>query len=182
MMLISTPNTLFARNFDRLALILTGFLLTACQSTPVQQAPVSGPSLYPSTSQSNIPKQSQLLDKLYQQHNVWHGTPYQLGGSSRSGIDCSAFVQVTYRDLLGINLPRTTTDQYRSGPHVNRDELQTGDLVFFRHGRHVGIYLENHKFLHASTSQGVMISDMRNVYWSRHYWRSINVLPANYPR
>ena len=56
--------------------------------------------------------QAMLL--LYQQHNEWHGTPYRMGGISRSGIDCSAFVQITFRDLFGIDLPRSTDQQIRS--------------------------------------------------------------------
>lgn len=150
-------------------LVLLVSLLSACGSNPKMSAPVE--PFYDSSAANQDP----LLNKLYQQHEKWHGTPYRIGGNSRAGIDCSGFVQVTYRDILGIDLPRTTTQQFRSGPHVNRANLQTGDLVFFRHGRHVGIYLENHRFLHASTSRGVMISDIRNPYWTRHYWRSIRV-------
>ena len=112
---------------------------------------------------------------LYQQHNEWHGTPYRMGGISRSGIDCSAFVQVTFRDLFGIDLPRSTDQQFRNGRKIPRAELRSGDLVFFRNGRHVGIYLEDHKFLHASTTRGVMISSLKNTYWSRHYWQAVSL-------
>ncbi|MDX1748871.1 MAG: NlpC/P60 family protein [Methylophaga sp.] len=117
--------------------------------------------------------QAMLL--LYQQHNEWHGTPYRMGGISRSGIDCSAFVQITFRDLFGIDLPRSTDQQIRSGRKIPRAELRSGDLVFFRNGRHVGIYLEDHKFLHASTTRGVMISSLKNTYWSRHFWQAVSV-------
>jgi cell wall-associated NlpC family hydrolase len=58
---------------------------------------------------------------------------------------------------------------------IAKAELQAGDLVFFRNGQHVGIYLEEDKFLHASTRLGVTISSMNNIYWSRKYWRSIRV-------
>ena len=160
----------------RLWLLLLVSLLSACGSSPKIAEPVDPFYVSPTA------KKDPLLTKLYQQHEKWHGTPYRIGGNSRSGIDCSGFVQITYRDVLGIDLPRTTTQQFRSGPHVNRSDLQTGDLVFFRHGRHVGIYLENHRFLHASTSRGVMISDIRNHYWTQHYWRAISVLPQNQPR
>lgn len=161
-------------------ILLAVFMLSACQSTPKHQIPDHAEITFP-LNESSAKQPDPLLTKLYQQHQEWHGTPYRWGGNNRTGIDCSGFVQVTYRDIVGIDLPRTTTQQYRSGAHVNQAELQTGDLVFFRHGRHVGIYLENHKFLHASTSRGVMISDIKSPYWTRHYWRSISVMPKNRP-
>ncbi|MDT8311831.1 MAG: NlpC/P60 family protein [Methylophaga sp.] len=150
------------------------FILSNCQSA--HKAPVSDRiEITPPLEYSQQRQRDPLLEKLYQQHEKWYGTPYQLGGNNRKGIDCSGFVQVTYRDVFGVDLPPTTTQQFRSGPRINRSELKTGDLVFFRHGRHVGIYLENQKFLHASTTRGVMISDMKNPYWARHYWRVISI-------
>jgi cell wall-associated NlpC family hydrolase len=173
-MLINTTQTPITSAWQtRFCFLLLISLLSACGSSPKVAPPVESVSIAPAI------QTDPLLTKLYQHHEKWHGTPYRIGGNSRAGIDCSGFVQVTYRDVLGINLPRTTTQQFRSGPHVSRADLQTGDLVFFRHGRHVGIYLEDHKFLHASTSRGVMISDIRNSYWTRHYWRAISVLPQN---
>lgn len=141
--------------------------LAGCQSTPKpgHQPAVVG---FPGATDSTDP-----LALLYQQHAEWYGTPYRLGGVSRDGIDCSAFVQITYRDLFGIDLPRTTGEQLNIGQQTSRNALQTGDLVFFRRGGHVGIYLENDQFLHASTSRGVIISNMNNQFWSRHYWRAI---------
>ena len=74
-----------------------------------------------------------------------------------------------------MDLPRTTEQQSRMGQRINRQQLRPGDLVFFRNGRHVGIYLEENKFLHASTTRGVMISNMDNSYWSRHFWKAVSV-------
>lgn len=140
------------------------------------------PSKSPDSAQITDPTNSvlyydeiQAMLLLYQQHNEWHGTPYRIGGISRSGIDCSAFVQVTFRDLFGINLPRSTNQQLHTGRQISRAELRSGDLVFFRNGRHVGIYLEDHKFLHASTTRGVMISSLKNTYWARNYWQAVSV-------
>lgn len=178
MTLIRPLNLTVSSRPAKVLTLLAIFMLSACQSSPKVPAR-DRIEVSPPLSHSQNKRQDPLLAKLYQQHEKWHGTPYRIGGNSRAGIDCSGFVQRTYRDIFDINLPRTTSQQFRSGPHVNRSDLQAGDLVFFRHGRHVGIYLENHKFLHASTSSGVMISDIRNPYWTRHYWRSINVLPEN---
>ncbi|WP_210394953.1 NlpC/P60 family protein [Motiliproteus sediminis] len=116
---------------------------------------------------------------LYRQHQLWQGTPYLLGGSSRDGIDCSAFVQRTYSTLFDYSVPRTTEAQQRLGTAVPRRQLLPGDLVFFRTGdkvRHVGIYVERGRFLHASTSRGVMLSELNNPYWQRHYIQARRVL------
>ncbi len=122
------------------------------------------------------------LSQLYQRHEQWHRTPYLLGGLSRQGVDCSGFVQLTYIDEFGVQLPRTTAAQARLNHEIAKHQLQTGDLVFFKipgQGKlyHVGIYLEKNLFLHASTSQGVVISDLTSAYWRDNYWKSIRVLP-----
>ncbi|WP_289465655.1 NlpC/P60 family protein, partial [Klebsiella pneumoniae] len=90
-----------------------------------------------------------------------------LGGSTKKGIDCSAFVQRTFREQFGLELPRSTSEQQDTGKSVSRSKLRTGDLVLFRAGstgRHVGIYIGNNQFVHASTSSGVMISNMNEPY------------------
>jgi len=105
----------------------------------------------------------------------WQGTKYKNGGMSRSGIDCSGFSVVTYRDLFGLKLPRTTAGQAETGSAVSKSGLRAGDLVFFKTGRwqrHVGIYIEQNWFVHASTSKGVMISNLKESYWKKHYWRA----------
>ena len=120
-------------------------------------------------------KQQVLEQKLMAFHHECKGTPYRYGGMSKRGVDCSALVYLAYKDILGRKLPRTTGDQKSLGHKVSKRELKTGDLVFFKTGwstRHVGIYLSDSKFLHASTSQGVMISTLNNSYWQRKYWLS----------
>jgi cell wall-associated NlpC family hydrolase len=108
---------------------------------------------------------------LLQVMDTWWGTRYCMGGSTDNCIDCSAFVQVMYRDVYQVALPRTAQEQYGVSELIERDELKEGDLVFFHtRGRknsitHVGIYLQNNKFVHASTSNGVSISDLDESYW-----------------
>ncbi len=107
-------------------------------------------------------------------YNSWKGTPYKLGGTGRRGIDCSAFVQNLYREVYGINLPRTTKRQVEEGKKVRRSSLEVGDLVFFKTGfnlRHVGIYVGDNEFIHASTSNGVIKSKITH-YWDEKYWQS----------
>jgi cell wall-associated NlpC family hydrolase len=112
---------------------------------------------------------NRLVDFL----DTWYGTPYRLGGSDQNGIDCSAFVQSFFTALYGINVSRTCREQYSQSRRITRKQLQEGDLVFFKtRGRsvsHVGVYLRNNKFIHASTSSGVMISDLSDSYFAKRY-------------
>lgn len=111
------------------------------------------------------------LFNVYQQ---WQGVPYQLGGNGRNGIDCSAFVQIAFRDVWQHHLPRTTWLQSQQGKAVAYRDAQYGDLVFFKTSsstRHVGVYLGDKSFVHASTSQGVTISRLDNPYWAARFWQ-----------
>jgi lipoprotein Spr len=108
---------------------------------------------------------------LFKLIDEWLGTRYRLGGSTKDGIDCSAFMQVLFTTIYGISLPRTAKEQYNLSRKVSRTELKQGDLVFFNTlggVSHVGMYLDNNKFVHASSS-GVTISDIYEDYWSRRF-------------
>lgn len=110
--------------------------------------------------------------KLYNTIDEWMGTRYCYGGNSKSCIDCSAFTGTIFRNVFKIDLPRTAREQYSICTKVKKNELKEGDLVFFntRGGiSHVGVYLHNNKFVHASTSSGVMISDLDDNYWGGKY-------------
>lgn len=118
--------------------------------------------------------------------DAWRGTPYKLGGTSRSGIDCSAFSRVLYQDVYSVALPRTAEEQERLGRRVDRKDLQPGDLVFFRtqgmgplfRSRHVGVYLGGGQFAQASGRRGVTVSSLDNRYWSRKYHSARRLAPA----
>ena len=116
---------------------------------------------------------------LYIEYKKWYRTNYQYGGDDLNGVDCSAFVQAVYRDAFGIHLPRTTKYQANSGRRVDRRYAKVGDLVLFKTGyntRHAGIIIEKGKFMHASTSRGVTISELNNPYYKRRYWQIRRVL------
>ncbi len=90
----------------------------------------------------------------------------------KKGIDCSAFTCLFMDSVYGISLPRTARSQYTTGTHINKSQLKQGDLVFFNTTggiSHVGVYLNNNKFVHASTSSGVMISDLDDLYFKKRY-------------
>lgn len=112
-------------------------------------------------------------ERLLSFMDAWYGTPYRLGGSDEKGIDCSAFTQSFLAALYGVSIARTCKEQYSDSRRIPRKHLQEGDLVFFKtRGKsvsHVGIYLRNNKFIHASTSSGVMISDLDDDYFSKRY-------------
>ncbi|KPD02541.1 bifunctional murein DD-endopeptidase/murein LD-carboxypeptidase [Moellerella wisconsensis] len=120
-----------------------------------------------------------VKSKLMAQYANWKGVSYRLGGTNRSGIDCSAFVQRTFQEQFGMDLPRSTSEQQNIGMSVKRNNLRPGDLVLFKTGRsmrHVGIYVGDNQFVHASTSSGVIVSKMDNSYWSKRLYASRRVI------
>lgn len=109
---------------------------------------------------------------LYQQYNHWQGTPYQRGGLNSKGVDCSGLVYLVFKDQFNIHLPRTTSEQKQIGRTVSKGDLTAGDLVFFKTGwftNHVGIYIEKNRFLHASTTHGVIVSNLSKSYWNQSF-------------
>ncbi|HLR37306.1 MAG TPA: C40 family peptidase [Chitinophagaceae bacterium] len=121
-----------------------------------------------------IPKEVLYDPPLWSFISEWWGTPYRYGGTSKRGIDCSAFSQRLYMKVFGNSLPRTAREQYKDTKKIKKTKnLRPGDLVFFkihsRHITHVGIYLQNDKFISATSSSGVTISDLNSPYWQRYY-------------
>jgi lipoprotein Spr len=148
----------------------------------------AGINNYPNSRSSSVEKASDIQlkyavllntevellqdNRLLEHVDEWYGTRYRYGGTTKSGIDCSAFVQAVYLSAFALSLPRTARDQYRNSRIISATEMKTGDLVFFNTTggiSHVGIYLQNNKFIHASTSHGVTISDMFDPYYLRRF-------------
>jgi lipoprotein Spr len=109
----------------------------------------------------------------------WKGTPYRYGGNSRKGIDCSGFVSLLYDSVYRIRLEGGSADIYRKMVPIDKAALSEGDLVFFKiHKRrisHVGLYLSNDKFIHATTRGGVMINDLKEPYYRRYFYSAARI-------
>ena len=121
----------------------------------------------------NTPVEEVDNDKMLEFIEEWYGTKYRFGGSDKKGIDCSAFVQEFMSTMYNFVMPRVAKDQYLQTYRIQKDNLKEGDLVFFHTTRrgisHVGIYLRNNKFVHASTAGGVAISDMSEGYYAQRF-------------
>jgi lipoprotein Spr len=119
--------------------------------------------------------------KLFHFVYDWIGTPYRFGGSSKKGIDCSAFTKELYSEVFNLDIKRNSRDIFSMVSPVGKDELKEGDLVFFKiHSRrisHIGIYLGNNRFAHAS-SKGVAISSLDDAYYSRYFYKGGRLLSS----
>ena len=116
---------------------------------------------------------------LLQHFARWEGVPYEYGGYDRHGVDCSGFVNLTYKQVLGLDIPRSTELLAQTGRHVARNRLAIGDILVFRISAtvlHVGIYVGRGQFIHASKTRGVMLSELDSPYWSDVYLKAVRVL------
>jgi len=112
--------------------------------------------------------------RLFRQIEAYLGVRYRWGGTSASGMDCSGFVRVVYKNAANLVLPHSSRKMYGRGQHISVSNLQFGDLVFFENIEskgvsHVGIYVGDEKFAHASTSRGVVISSLGEKYYRVRY-------------
>lgn len=144
--------------------------------TPVIAAPVKvEPAKAKSTNALGLEYSADDNAALYEAINSWLGVPYRYGGTDRSGIDCSAFVGTIYRDVYGVALHRSSNEMLADVKLVSRDKLREGDILFFTNSKgkvsHVGIYLKDGLFAHASTSNGVSVSRVDDTYWSNHFYK-----------
>lgn len=113
--------------------------------------------------------------RLIEEIDTWIGTPYKYGGTSKSGTDCSGFVQTVYKKLYNIDLNRSAKDLVLNTRLISKSQLECGDLVFFKINKpqvsHVGIFLANNKFVHASSSRGVVVSDLTATYYTKYFYK-----------
>ena len=156
---------------------LLAFLLTACGSRKTERITLpddfKGPRELGRLYGVKITPEDNIF--LYNEGARWLGVPHRLGGLSKRGVDCSGFVTIVYQRIYGKKLARSAADMLkRDCKRIRRGQLREGDLVFFYTGRgrkkrpnHIGIYLKNGKFIHTSTSKGVMVSSLSEPYYLR---------------
>lgn len=111
-------------------------------------------------------------------YNEWKHVKYRLGGNSKKGIDCSAFTQRIFKEKFDVKIPRTTRTQVKIGKEIKKSQLELGDLVFFKTGkvdRHVGVYMGNGEFMHASI-KGIKFTKLDKPFYKKAYWTSRRVI------
>jgi cell wall-associated NlpC family hydrolase len=161
---------------------LTVTLYSSCASRKIA-TDVSGSK--PVTSGSLKARYASLLDvkekdlkneKLYRFIDSWIGVPHRTGGMDKKGVDCSGFTTILTKEVYNKAIPRTASSQANAVKRKYERDLKEGDLVFFdfegQKFSHVGIYLQNKKFVHASTSRGVIISNLRDPWYYKYFSRA----------
>lgn len=131
---------------------------------------------------SNKDKEDDRNIPLYAEVSTWLGTPYRYGGTTKRGVDCSGFTMQVYKKVYRTNLPRSTSGLAKAKyQKVSKSKLATGDLILFATGKnkkqvsHVGIYMKDGKFIHASTSRGVMVNHINEDYYKKAWVRAVRV-------
>lgn len=112
---------------------------------------------------------------LYAQSSLWLGAPYRYGGMTTKGVDCSGLAYNIYKAVYQKNVSRDSDSLQKSAKKITKNNLEPGDLVFFATSKdkkkitHVGIYLKDNKFIHASTTKGVIVSDLNETYYKKNW-------------
>ncbi len=114
--------------------------------------------------------------KLYQFIDEWYGVPYKYGGKTKEGIDCSDFTATLCKTVYNKTVEVPSSKIYSMTQPIDMSEIQEGDLVFFKIESskisHVGVYLQNNKFIHASTKKGVIINDLNEAYYKKYFYKA----------
>lgn len=124
---------------------------------------------------------SPVTDILLSRYEAWEGVPHRTGGRGRDGIDCSGLVQAVFREAFDVELPRTSREQSLAGQGVAAGDMRPGDLVYFaeKGGGHIGVVVDSRRFLHASVTVGVTISEL-DAYWLPRLVRVRRILPQSF--
>ncbi len=170
--------------FTLYAILLLTF--TACKSKKIISSSPKASFEKPSNKIANKYAEAMDVSKkhirngdLYSFIDDWEGTKYQFGGLTKRGVDCSGLVYLIYKDIYGKEIPRMTSKQVEIIKRKYENQLKEGDLVFFdfdgKKFSHVGVYLQNGYYVHASTRRGVMLEKLRNPYTYKYFSRAGSV-------
>jgi len=169
----SDPSSSTRRNDEEIPHMPENYRSSQLYMFPAFNIEQGGPLQFKYAIKMNVEVERLSNRDLYKFIESWWGTPYRMGGSTQKGVDCSAFTQTLVSVIYGLQIPRTASEQKAFSAVVDEDKLREGDLVFFNtRGRgvsHVGIYLLDNQFVHASTSGGVMISNLNDNYWHKRF-------------
>jgi murein DD-endopeptidase / murein LD-carboxypeptidase len=126
--------------------------------------------------QMGLPEDTLMEYKFFEAIYPWLGTPYKYSGNSFQGVDCSGFCDKVLSQVHQRNFDYTSSSYFSLVDPVDKDSLEMGDLIFFKIGTkrisHIGVYLYDNKFAHASTRKGVIVSDLRDPYYKRYFYRA----------
>ncbi len=183
---------IFTKRSFYLGLFFLSFILTSCLTRPEKYSREPNSRSIYSTENSDVRnllknyaqtlgvEPSDLQDaNLYAFIDEWIGAPHRLGGQTKSGIDCSAFINHLFSEVYKKPLARSSYEMADGIKRKYENQLIEGDLVFFSFGKknidHVGLYLRNNKFVHVSTTKGVMISDLHDSWFYKYFVRAGSV-------
>jgi murein DD-endopeptidase / murein LD-carboxypeptidase len=156
-----------------LTAILTMLFFSTSGSTSIATADIKL-----KTIESKQKQKAYIDNALLSFYNEWKNVKYKFGGESKRGIDCSAFTQKAFKEKFHLDIPRTARTQVKIGKAVKKRDLKLGDLVFFKTSktnRHVGIYMGDGTFMHASI-KGVKFTNLNKPFYKKAYWTSRRVL------
>ncbi|MDP2413739.1 C40 family peptidase [Daejeonella sp.] len=167
--------------------IFTPLIYTSCKSKKIitdaskSNAISSGSIKERYASLLNVKEKELNNEKLYRFIDSWIGVPHRSGGMDKRGVDCSGFTFLLEKEVYDKDLPRTARTMADKVKRKYEHDLEEGDLVFFdfdgQKFSHVGVYLHNNKFVHASTSKGVIISDLKDPWYYKYFTRAGSVKP-----
>jgi cell wall-associated NlpC family hydrolase len=163
-------------------IVLASLLLISCKSTriltDVSQArnkEFKGSVKERYAALLAVPERDIKNEKLYRFIDDWMGTPNVPGGLDKKGVDCSGFTLLLEKEIFDKHVPRTAKQMAESVKRKFEEELKEGDLVFFDFNgqkfSHVGVYLQNNRFVHVSTSKGVIISNLKDAWYYKYFSR-----------
>ncbi|TZF85032.1 glycoside hydrolase [Pedobacter sp. BS3] len=163
--------------------LAASILFTSCKSKKVLsdasslrgQKKVSGNVRERYAELLNVPERQIRNERLYRFVDDWMGVPYRDNGMDKRGVDCSGFTSILEKEVFNTDVPRIARVMADNVKRKYEDQLEEGDLVFFdfngKKFSHVGVYLQNNKFVHASSSKGVIISDLKDPWYYKYFSR-----------
>jgi murein DD-endopeptidase / murein LD-carboxypeptidase len=172
--------------------MLSGLLLTACspsrkasKTEKTDKKESAETTTLKETEKALKEKYSALLNveteklkntDLYKFIDEWQDVPYKYGGRSKTGVDCSNLTSLLYNQVFNKNITGSCSGLFSQSNPINAKDLKEGDLVFFKIDgdkiSHVGVYLHNNKFVHATTKKGVMINDLDEPYYKKYFFKA----------